>query len=43
MSPTFLSLYLLIWPLIVAMVLAIIVHAFGKEWRAARRAGRSLM
>jgi predicted ABC-type sugar transport system permease subunit len=43
MSTMFLSLYLLIWPLIVATVLAVIVYAFGKEWQAARKAGRPLM
>lgn len=43
MSPLFLSFYLLIWPLIVAVVLAVIVRAFGKEWQAARKVGRPLM
>lgn len=43
MSTMFLSIYLLIWPLIVAAVLGVIVHAFCKEWHAARKAGRPLM
>lgn len=37
------SAYLLVWPLVVAVVLGVIVAAFGKEWRAARKAGRPLM
>lgn len=43
MNATILSTYLLAWPLIVAVILGVIVTAFSKEWRAARRAGRSLM
>lgn len=43
MTPMFLSLYLLIWPLIVAAVLSVILVAFGKEWRKARAAGRRLI
>lgn len=43
MNAIFLSAYLLAWPLVVGIVLAMIVSAFCKEWRAARKAGRSLM
>ncbi|MBV0893524.1 putative transporter small subunit [Paracoccus sp. Z118] len=43
MSPTFLTFYLLLWPLIVAGVLAVIVRAFVGEMRAARKAGRSMI
>lgn len=43
MNAVFLSAYLLAWPLIVGVVLAVIVTAFGKEWRDARKAGRSIM
>ena len=43
MTSLFLSVYLLIWPLIVAAVLTVIIRAFGREWAAARKAGRPLM
>lgn len=43
MSPTFLTFYLLLWPLIVAGVLAVIVRAFVGEMRAAQKAGRSMI
>ena len=38
-----LSLYILIWPLISAIVLAVIVVAFVRELRAARRKGRKIV
>jgi len=43
MTTAFLTLYVLVWPVIVAVVLAIIVRAFIKEWRDARRAGRDII
>ena len=43
MSIAFLTTYVLIWPLIVAVVLFVLVRAFMKEWRKARRAGRSII
>lgn len=43
MSPMILTLYTLIWPVIVAGVLAVLVGAFWKEWRQRRRAGHSLI
>lgn len=38
-----LSFYVLIWPVIVAIVLAVLVRAFFSELRAARREGRPLV
>ena len=43
MSPLFLTIYVLIWPAIVAVVLWVLVSAFFKEWRSARREGRPLI
>jgi len=40
---TILSLYVLIWPLVVAGVLWVIARAFLGEMRAARKAGRSMI
>lgn len=38
-----LTLYVLIWPLIVAGVLFFIARGFIRDWREARRQGRSLV
>ena len=43
MTTTLLTLYVLIWPVIVAGVLAVIVRSFLQEWREARRAGRDII
>ncbi|MEX3314180.1 putative transporter small subunit [Sulfitobacter sp. PS-8MA] len=43
MSPTFLTLYVLIFPAIVAAVLFFLLNAFWKEWRKARKAGKSII
>ncbi|WP_210336902.1 putative transporter small subunit [Aquamicrobium zhengzhouense] len=43
MSAEFMSVYLLIWPVIVAGVLAVLVRAFFKEMMAARREGRPII
>lgn len=38
-----LTLYVLIWPVLVAGTLTVIIRAFVKEWLAARREGRSII
>ncbi|HEY9564888.1 MAG TPA: putative transporter small subunit [Nocardioides sp.] len=38
-----LTLYVLIWPIIVAIVLAVIGGAFFREWAQARRDGRPMI
>ena len=43
MTTTTLTLYVLIWPAIVAVVLLVIGRAFLAEWRASRREGRDLI
>lgn len=43
MSPTVLTVYVLMWPVIVAAVLLVIVRAFLTEWLQARRKGRDLV
>lgn len=43
MSPFWLSVYVLMWPVIVAGVLFVIARAFLSEWREARREGRDII
>ena len=43
MSPVFLTIYVLIWPVIVAVVLWVLVRAFVHEWQTAKREGRPLI
>jgi hypothetical protein len=43
MDVFFLTLYVLIWPIVVAGVLFVICRAFFREWREARRDGRPLI
>lgn len=43
MSTFFLTLYILIWPVIVAVVLFVIGRAFTREVREAKREGRPLI
>ena len=43
MSPTFLTIYVLMWPVLVAGVLFALVRAFSREWRNAKQEGRSLI
>ena len=43
MDSLMLSLYVLIWPVIVGGVLYTLVHAFMREVREARREGRPLI
>lgn len=38
-----LTLYVLVWPVIVAGTLAVIVRAFYREWREAKAKGRSII
>jgi hypothetical protein len=38
-----LTLYVLIWPALVAVVLFVLTRAFLREWREARRSGRDLI
>lgn len=37
------SIYILMWPVISAVVLYVIVSAFLKEWRQAKRDGNTLI
>lgn len=43
MSTSFLTFYVLIWPVIVAGVLAVIARAFFGEMRKARKEGRPMI
>ncbi|WP_229729435.1 putative transporter small subunit [Agaricicola taiwanensis] len=43
MSPLFLTVYVLIWPLLVAGVLFALASAFIREWRQAKSEGSSLV
>lgn len=43
MSIPALTVYILIWPVIVAVVLVIICVAFYKEWRSAKDEGRDII
>ena len=43
MTTTALTLYVLIWPVIVAVVLFVLSRAFISEWREARREGRDII
>lgn len=43
MSPAFLTFYVLIWPVIVAIVLFVLVRAFTREMRLARKEGRPMI
>lgn len=38
-----LTLYVLVWPLVVAVVLAVLSRAFIREWMEARRNGEDLI
>jgi hypothetical protein len=37
------TMYMLIWPVVVAGVLFVLVRAFLKDWRASRAAGRDII
>ena len=43
MSISALTLYILIWPAIVAVVLTVICVSFYEEWRAAKDEGRRII
>lgn len=43
MSITALTVYVLIWPAIVAVILGVICVAFYKEYRSAKRDGRDII
>jgi len=43
MNTTLLTLYVLVWPAVVAVVLFVIAGGFFREWRAARKEGRDLI
>src|SRR5699024_3867488 len=43
MGPTLLTIYILMWPAIVAIVLYVIAHGFLKEWKEARKKGDTLV
>lgn len=43
MTTILLTCYVLIWPLLVAVVLFVISRGFFSEWREARREGRSII
>ncbi|WP_237565342.1 putative transporter small subunit [Ornithinimicrobium cavernae] len=43
MSTTVLTIYVLMWPVLVAAVLFVISRAFFGEWRSARRRGEDLV
>lgn len=43
MSTIGLTVYVLVWPVIVAVVLGVLVTGFTREWREARRTGEDLI
>ncbi|WP_239456549.1 putative transporter small subunit [Nocardioides solisilvae] len=43
MSTTALTLYVLVWPVVVGVVLLVLSRAFVAEWLEARREGRDLI
>jgi cytochrome oxidase assembly protein ShyY1 len=43
MNPLFLSLYILVWPVISAVVLAVLVYAVVKDYRDAARSGQDVV
>ncbi|WOC11233.1 putative transporter small subunit [Gordonia sp. MP11Mi] len=43
MTGFWMTLYVLVWPLITLSTLTVIVRAFVKEWRQARREGRPII
>lgn len=43
MNSTLLTIYVMVWPVIVAIVLIVIGTAFIREWAKARREGRDLV
>ncbi|MEE1620381.1 putative transporter small subunit [Zafaria sp. Z1313] len=43
MEAFWLTVYVLVWPVVVAGTLAVIARAFFREWAEARRNGRDLI
>ena len=43
MESMLLTAYVLVWPLVTGIVLAVISTAFVKEWREAKREGRDII
>ena len=43
MTPIFLAIYVLIWPLIVAGVLVVLCRGYYRDWRQARKEGQTLI
>lgn len=43
MDPLFLTLYVLVWPIVVIGTLTVIVRAFVKDAREAKREGRHII
>lgn len=43
MSSGFMTAYLLVWPLIVAVILGVIATGFFKEFKKARDSGKSMI
>lgn len=43
MSVPALTVYILIWPVIVTVILAVICGAFYQEWRAAKKEGKDII
>ncbi|WP_219843979.1 putative transporter small subunit [Arthrobacter sp. MYb227] len=43
MTIFWMTVYVLIWPIVVAGTLTVIVRAFYKEWRQARDEGRGMV
>lgn len=43
METTLMTLYVLMWPVIVLAVMSLLVKGFVADWREARREGRTLL
>lgn len=43
MNTIALTAYVLVWPVLVAIVMAVIANGFVREWLASRRSGKDLV
>ncbi len=43
MNATLLTLYILVWPVICAILLAVLVGSVIRDWRSARKDGRDMV
>ena len=43
MEPLLLTLYVLVWPILVAGILFVLIRGFARDWLDARREGRSII